>query len=70
MSANRAKILACRLATLQRHDPSNTAAITAARHDLTEIKLERAILEAVNVKPVLPAPRRLRLAQILMDGGI
>lgn len=70
MTANAAQIAACRLATLQRHDPNNTPAITAARLVLAEIKLERAILDAVTVKPVLPAARRLRLAQILMDGGI
>jgi hypothetical protein len=61
---------ACRLANLHKENPRDPAAITAARHDLTQVRLERAILEALAVKPVLPAARRLRLAQILIDGGI
>ena len=60
---------ACRLANLHRKNPRDPAAITAARHDLVEARLERAILEALKAKPLLPVVRRVRLAQILMDGG-
>lgn len=70
MSANPVTAANCRLATLHRHNPRDPAAINAARLDLTEVKLERAILGALAVKPLLPAVRRLRLAQILMDGGV
>jgi HD superfamily phosphohydrolase YqeK len=61
---------ACRLANLHKKDPRDPAAITTARHDLVEARLERAILQGLNATPLLPAVRRLRLAQILMDGGI
>ena len=69
MSTNPVLAATVRLASLHRKDPRDPAAITAARHDLTEAKLERSILEALAVKPLLPVVRRVRLAQILMDGG-
>jgi hypothetical protein len=63
------QVAAGRLAGLRNKTPRDPIAITAARHDLTEIKLERAIREALAAKPLLPVVRRVRLAQILVDGG-
>ena len=51
---------------LVNHDP---AALADARQDLAEAKLERHIREVIESKPPLPAVRRLRLAQLLVDGA-
>ena len=60
-----------RLAYLSRKDLTNhdPAALMAARHDLAEAMLERAILQVIESTPPLPATRRVRLAQILVDGA-
>jgi hypothetical protein len=63
------RVAAGRLAGLRNKNPRDSAAITAARHDLVEARLERDILEALAAKPSLPAIRRVRLAQILVDGA-
>lgn len=63
------RVAAGRLAGLSNATHRDPAAITAARHDLVEARLERDIREALAAKPLLPAVRRVRLAQILVDGA-
>ena len=60
-----------RVAYLSRKDLSNPnpGALTAARHDLAEAMLERAILQVIESQPPLSASRRTRLAELLVGGA-
>lgn len=61
-----------RVAYLSRKDlvtPTDPNALADARQDLAEAKLERHIQEVIDAKPPLSVTRRVRLAQILVDGA-
>lgn len=58
-----------KLARLYTHGEPDPRAVIAARRELKEIKLSRAIHEAIDSIPPLTAEQRQRIALILTGGG-